>query len=244
MTAPQSVEVIAHIGNIPVEEWAPFLAPVLRSHFLGCRNGRRRRAAVERLPDLAAALDEHTTTLVMDDWSKSSHRELTRAHLPLLYPPGSDGRTARELARRIHADPGGIELLLEELAEYGYLEFDPASERVSEARVWLTVKGHDLVEDREGAPRVARRLACGSRRATRRLIGWRRERGGQRGARVRRCSTAAVSIPSSQPRTAAASTIQTSETCELPNTQLTLACAVLEAASAITTAASATVKIA
>ncbi len=64
------------------------------------------------------------------------------------------------------------------------------------------------------------------------------------GTRVRQWNRALVASPSSQPRIAANSTSQTSDTCELPNTQLTFTCAVFEAASAIRNATRATATIA
>ena len=61
---------------------------------------------------------------------------------------------------------------------------------------------------------------------------------------MRQWNLALAMSPSTQPRIAAASTSQTSETRELPINQLTLTCAVFDAASAISTATSATPPIA
>jgi len=61
---------------------------------------------------------------------------------------------------------------------------------------------------------------------------------------VRQCNLALAGTPSSQPTIAANSTSQTRETWELPIRQLTLTCAVFDAASAINTATSATPAIA
>ena len=55
----------AHIGGIPVEEWVPFLIPVLALYFAGRRRNRRRAAAVNRLPDPSEGLDEDATTRVL-----------------------------------------------------------------------------------------------------------------------------------------------------------------------------------
>ena len=141
--------VIAHIGNIPVEEWVPFLVPVLGLYLYGRRRGRRRREALQRLPDVNA-LDEATVALVLARWSQANHTDLSREYLPLLYPPGPEGMTVRELAERIHADAATIEHQLDQLEDFGYLELQQRDG--SEApRAWLTVKGCDLLEETETA---------------------------------------------------------------------------------------------
>jgi hypothetical protein len=144
------VYVLAHIGNIPIEEWAPFVVPVLALYLYGRRKDRRHRKAVQRLPDASEALDERTITLVEDRWTNANHRDLSRAHLPLLYPPGPDGLTAHELARRTHADAANVERLLLELEDLGYLNIDDTNDS-DQPRVWLTLKGHDVFYETETA---------------------------------------------------------------------------------------------
>src|SRR5947209_18032756 len=58
--------------------------------------------------------------------------------------------------------------------------------------------------------------------------------------RVRNLKTTLVKIPSSQPRTAAARMIQTSDAWPVPTTQLSFTCRVFAATSAISTTSSAT----
>jgi DNA-binding transcriptional ArsR family regulator len=138
------VYVSAHIGNVPVEEWLPFLAPVVALYVYGRHKSRRRREAIERLPDPSELLTEATVSRVMQRWSAADHRELSPQHVSLLYPPGPDGVTAGDLATRIHVDRLTVERLLEELQELGYVDFDEQSE-LAERRAWLTVAGYDLV---------------------------------------------------------------------------------------------------
>ena len=140
--------VLAHIGGIPVEEWLPFLIPVLALYFAGRRRNRRREAAVNRLPDPSEGLDEDATTRVLARWTQAKHA-VPREYIPILYPPGPDGKTASELAERIHADPATIGQQLEALEDLGYLELH--NRDGDTPRVWLTIKGYDLLEETEQA---------------------------------------------------------------------------------------------
>jgi hypothetical protein len=140
---------LAHIGNVPVEEWAPFLVPVIALWLYGRRQGRRRREAVKLMPDPRELLDEGTIERVVAKWSAEKHGGVSAEHVPLMYPPGPDGMTAPELASRIHSDPGSVERLLEELGELGYLDLGEGGEALDERRVWLTVEGFDLLHDAE-----------------------------------------------------------------------------------------------
>lgn len=142
--------VIAHIGGIPVEEWAPFLVPVLALYFWGRRANRRHRAQVERLPDLAGGLDVETTDRVLAQWSQARHQELSAEFVPLLYPPGPEGLTAAEIAERIRADAAIVQDQLEQLEQLGYVELRLAEDD-DEPRVWLTIKGFDLLDRTETA---------------------------------------------------------------------------------------------
>jgi hypothetical protein len=139
---------LAHIGNIPVEEWLPFLVPIVGLYIYGRRKDRRRRAAVGRLPDASEGLDERTIKRIVADLSKAEHNTVSPEHLPLLYPPGPDGMSATELATRIHSDPATVERLLEELEELDYLEIDQP-EGLEEPRAWLTFRGYELVDATE-----------------------------------------------------------------------------------------------
>jgi hypothetical protein len=135
---------------VPVEEWLPFLAPVVGLYVYGRRRERRRRAAVGRLPQAAGALDEATVARVLAQWSAARHVELGPEHLPLLYPPGPDGMSASELALRAGTEVAGVERLLEQLEEHEYLELEdrPGFEG---RRAWLTFKGYEVVDLTETA---------------------------------------------------------------------------------------------
>ena len=141
---------IAHIGNIPVEEWAPFVVPVVALYVFGRRRDRRRRAAVRRLPSADEALAEGTIRQVEAEWRKAGHEGVSREHLPLLYPPGPDDFTPAELAERVHSDPETVGRLLDELAELDYLTMDGPEDR-SERVVSLTFRGFELVDTTEVA---------------------------------------------------------------------------------------------
>jgi DNA-binding MarR family transcriptional regulator len=149
------VDVLAHIGNIPVEEWVPFVAPVVILYLYGRRSRRRRQAEVARLPEAISALDEQTVADVLDAWSEK-HGDLSRELLPLVYPPGPDGLTTGELAERVHAEPATVLRQLEELEDLDYLELDDGQAPM-ERRAWLTFRGHELVEETESALLAARR---------------------------------------------------------------------------------------
>jgi hypothetical protein len=141
---------LAHIGNIPVEEWLPFLVPIIGLYIYGRRKDRGRRRAVERLQGAREPLDEHTIDHVVADLSKAKHDNVAPAHLPLLYPPGPDGLSAAELAERTNSDPAVVERLLEELEDLGYLDLD-SGEGFEDRRAWLTFKGYELVDATEAA---------------------------------------------------------------------------------------------
>lgn len=136
--------VIAHIGNIPVEESLPFLAPIFAVYFYGRHTDRRRREQVKRLPDVGKPLDEGTVRGVLHRWAAADHKELSAEHLPLLYPPGPEGMTASQLASRIRRDSANVRRLLEDLEELGYLELEDQRD-IDERRALLTGEGYDLV---------------------------------------------------------------------------------------------------
>jgi hypothetical protein len=140
---------IAHIGNVPVEEYAPFVAPVVLLIVYARRRDRRDRKALARLPGVQA-LDERTTERVLVRWADGGHTHVTRELLPLMYPPGPDGVGAHELAERIDADPTSVSDRLEELADLGYLELDGGPD-VDEPCGWLTLEGINLLNLTEEA---------------------------------------------------------------------------------------------
>lgn len=134
---------LAHIGKIPVEEWLPFLAPLVALFVWARRGERRRRRAIARLPGAAAPLGEATVVEVTSRWTEAGYLDVEHEQLPLLYPPGPDGATAAELAQRVRADTDSVERRLADLADLGYLELDEHDPVGSP--VWLTVRGVDLV---------------------------------------------------------------------------------------------------
>jgi hypothetical protein len=141
---------IAHIGKIPVEEWLPFVVPVLALYLYGRRKERRRREAVGRLGP-PEALDADAVERVMASWSMASREGLAPAHVPLLYPPGPDGMSVHELAARAHEDPAVVERLLEELEDLGYLSLEARDDDEGGPRAGLTIEGYALLYDTEAA---------------------------------------------------------------------------------------------
>jgi DNA-binding transcriptional ArsR family regulator len=144
------MHVIAHIGNIPVEEWLPFLVPVLALYLYVRGKERRRREAVKRLLDASEPLDQGMVESVVARWASAKHEDLSPAYLPLLYPPGPDGMSAGELAERTHADPASVERLLEELEDLGYLDLRQ-HDGFDGRRVSLTFEGYELLYETEAA---------------------------------------------------------------------------------------------
>jgi DNA-binding transcriptional ArsR family regulator len=142
--------VIAHIGKIPVEEWLPFLVPLVALYAYGRHTLRRRRSAVAQLPGPGAPPDAHTLALVRERWAHAGHSELRDRHLVALYPPGPDGLSAEELAARAGADPQAVGRALAELAELGYLDVEDRA-GFDGRRAWLTFSGFELVEVTEAA---------------------------------------------------------------------------------------------
>ena len=140
--------VIAHIGNIPVEEYAGFVVPVLLLFVYGREWSRRRRKKLARLPGPAEPLDEKTVELVVSRWAAAKHGAVAREQVPLMYPPGPDGVTASELAARIGADRPSVTRRLEDLEDLGYVEFD---RQQAGERLWLTVEGINLLNVTEDA---------------------------------------------------------------------------------------------
>jgi hypothetical protein len=142
------MDVLAHIGNIPVEEWLPFVVPVVALYLYGRRSSRRREAALKRVGDGISSLDEPTVERILEHWSTAGHEHLTREHVRLLYPPGVDGASIAEIAHRLDRDPRATVTSLEVLAELGYVDLDPGAAD-GERRAWLTADGFNLVHGME-----------------------------------------------------------------------------------------------
>ena len=70
--------VIAHIGKIPVEEYAPFVVPVIALYAYGRTWSRRHRKKVAHLPGPGEQLDERTVQVVLDRWAAAGHGEIGR----------------------------------------------------------------------------------------------------------------------------------------------------------------------
>lgn len=139
--------VIAHIGKIPVEEYAGFVVPVIALYAYGRAWSRRHRRKLAGLPP-PQALDEQTVQLVLARWAEDKHGELGPELVALMYPPGPDGSTAAELAQRVGAERASVERGVAELAELGYLESDLGE---GEQRLSLTAEGIHLLNITEDA---------------------------------------------------------------------------------------------
>lgn len=133
--------VLAHIGNIPVEEWLPFVVPVVVLYLVGRRMTRARERDVVRVMS-EEALDEPTTQQILERWLHKRPNELAARHVRIFWPPGPEGSTAAELAERLGSDPETVGALVEELEELGYLERDEGG-----GELWLTIEGYDLLND-------------------------------------------------------------------------------------------------
>lgn len=131
---------LAHIGGIPVEEWLPFVVPVLAVYLYVRRRERRRRAEVRRLLAADRLLDDELVGEILERLRAAQHDEIRAEHVPLLYPPGPDGATAAELAARARLDAAAVRERLDDLIELGYLECS-SGEEAADARVWLTAEG-------------------------------------------------------------------------------------------------------
>jgi predicted transcriptional regulator len=154
--------VLAHIGNIPVEEYGGFVVPVLLLYAYGRHWSRRHRKKVARLPGPDKPLDEQTVEFVLSRWAAANHGEVAREQLQLMYPPGPDGVTAAELAERVGADRASVTRRLEDLAVLGYVEFDSDE---GGQRLWLTVEGIALLNVTEDALLAALEVGASSEAA-------------------------------------------------------------------------------
>lgn len=131
---------LAHIGAIPVEEWLPFVVPVLAIYVYIRRRERRRRIEVQRVVDAGRELSDDVIATILEQWSAADHGELGPEHVRVMAPPGPNGATPAELAARAGHDEPGVRKALGDLSELGYVEQD-APAGGGEARVWLTAEG-------------------------------------------------------------------------------------------------------
>jgi hypothetical protein len=139
---------LAHIGNIPVEESLPFLIPIVGLFIYIRRKEGRRRRGVAALPPASALLDPAIVQRVMDAWAGGGYDGVSAAHLPLLYPPGPDGLSAAELAELTGSARESVAALLDELEAHEYLDLDAGD---GSERALLTLKGFGLVHATEDA---------------------------------------------------------------------------------------------
>ena len=148
MTSPATLAQLAHIGNIPVEEWLPFVVPIVALYLYGRHRERRRRREVAEIPETSNGLDAAVVGRILAGWQEASYEDVTREHLPLLYPPGPDGLSVAELASRTANSEKVVQRLLEELEEGDYLHLDPEPQSGG-LQASLTVKGYGLVDATE-----------------------------------------------------------------------------------------------
>lgn len=141
------MDLLAHIGGVPVQESLPFLVPVVALLLYGRRRGRHRRREVEELPDAEEMLDEGTTARVVAEWAKGRHTDVAARHVALMYPPGPDGASTKELAARTGQDLATVGRLLSELQELGYVDLDGPPGPAQAAS--LTLEGYDLLDGAE-----------------------------------------------------------------------------------------------
>jgi len=116
------------------------------------RRRPRRRVAVAPRGYRASAVEagHAPSDRLLGEWSAANFEELGAEHVPLMAPPGPNGATPRELARRSNCGEHRVQRLLGDLAELGYLEEEtPAGG--GEAKVWLTADGFALAHMAERA---------------------------------------------------------------------------------------------
>jgi hypothetical protein len=162
MSLPDSFFQLAHIGNVPVEEWLPFVVPIVVLYFAGMRRERQRRGEVRAMPGTSRGLDAGLVSRIVAGWREAGYEDVAVEHLPLLYPPGPDGYSVAELAERTACDEATVERTLEILERGEYLQLDP--ETVSGGvEATLTSKGVGLVDATEDLVLTAMREAAVSR---------------------------------------------------------------------------------
>lgn len=139
---------LAHIGNIPVEEWAPFVVPLVALYVYGRRRERRRRGEVAELPESSEGLDPAIVERIVAGWKEGRFDAVTPEHLPILYPPGPDGLSVAELVDRTDVREETVRGLLEQLERADYLDLFPEPESGG-LQASLTLRGFGLVDQTE-----------------------------------------------------------------------------------------------
>jgi hypothetical protein len=139
---------LAHIGNIPVEEWLPFVVPLVGLYFYGRRREHRRRDEVAELPETSEGLDPSIVERIVTGWKDARYDAVTPEHLPLLYPPGPDGLSVTELVDQTSSDEETVRGLLEQLERADYLDLFPEPESGG-LQASLTLRGFGLVDQTE-----------------------------------------------------------------------------------------------
>jgi hypothetical protein len=152
---------LAHIGNIPVEEWLPFVVPLVGLYFYGRRRERRRRSEVAELPETSEGLDPSIIERIVAGWKEARYDAVRPEHLPLLYPPGPDGLSVAELVSRTSGDEQTVRGLLEQLERADYLDLFPEPESGG-LQTSLTLRGFGLVDQTEESLLEALREDAGS----------------------------------------------------------------------------------
>jgi len=161
MPAPAALLQLAHIGKIPVEEWLPFVVPVIALYVLGRRRERRRRREVSGMPASSRELDPEVVGRILACWREAGYEDLGPEHLPLLYPPGPDGLNVTELAGLADSDEQTVRRLLEGMERADYLQLDP--EPISGGfEASLTARGLGLLDVTEDALLTALREQDGA----------------------------------------------------------------------------------
>jgi hypothetical protein len=148
MTWIAALAQLAHIGNIPVEEWLPFLVPIIGLYFYGRRREHRRRSEVAELPATSDGLDPSVVERIVEGWREARYEGVTPEHLPLLYPPGPDGLSLAELVDRTAAGEETIRGLLDQLERADYLDLFPEPQSGG-LQASLTLRGFGLVDQTE-----------------------------------------------------------------------------------------------
>ena len=148
MTPIAALAQLAHIGNIPIEEWAPFLVPIIGLYFYGRRREHRRRGEVSELPETSEGLDPTVVEKIVAGWREARYDGVRPEHLPLLYPPGPDGLSVAELAERTAGEEETVRGLLEQLERGEYLDLFPEPQSGG-LQASLTLRGFGLVDQTE-----------------------------------------------------------------------------------------------
>ncbi len=148
MTPLSALPPLAHIAGIPVQEWSPFIVPVVALFFYGRHREHRRREEVAEIPKRSENLDPQVIEEIVAGWRNARYEAVTTAHLPLLYPPGPDGLSVAELADRTACDEATIRQLLEQLERAEYLDLFPEAESGG-MQASLTLRGFGLVDQTE-----------------------------------------------------------------------------------------------